>query len=80
MNVGNGHDPFENGFDPELQKVLRETFAHALSDLTPEITDGNRAAVEAAVSDALIALAKVGQRNPEQLRHYGVYKGRQLLP
>jgi hypothetical protein len=80
VTTQDGHDPFVDGFDPELQKMLREAYAHVLSDLSTNTLDGQRKAVETAVAEALVSLAKAGQRNPDQLRHYATYKGRQALP
>ena len=71
--------PFGVSLDDQLSATLRTVFSRVLTELASEIP-ADRTAVEAEVAAALVALANAGQRHPEQLRQYALYKARQALP
>ena len=72
--------PFGESLDDQLSATLRTVYSRVLTELASEIPADRRTAVEAEVAAALVALANAGQRHPEQLRQYALYKARQALP
>ena len=72
--------PFGESLDHGLSATLRTVYSRVLKELAREIPPDRKTAVEAEVAAALVALANAGQRHPEQLRRYALYKARQVLP
>jgi hypothetical protein len=59
-------------FPPHLVDRLQGAFDDVLREMSPHITDANRDEVSAAIAEALVSLAHVGQHGRQRLWIYAL--------
>lgn len=66
-------------FDPSVLAMLRKSFDDVWDQIGPRTDDESRERVKEAVADAIMTVARLGQKSPEQIFIYALSKAHNAL-